>query len=325
MTLLKRLSSAVYPRCLSHVLPVAQMLLVLIASVQLAATQSESLRVTFLGTGGGPVGSAEHAGPATLVEYGQEVILIDAGRGVVQRMLQLNRRVPQIRAVFLTHLHSDHTIDIPDVWLRSWWGEGRRNPLEIRGPRGTRAMAAHIAQAWSYDVHIRSHAPENIDPAMAKLIGVDVDAGVVFDEAGLRVTAIKADHGPVLSLAYRIDAGGHSVVLSGDDRQSQEIIAHSQNVDVLVHAVGLWTPENLADPGPAGKKNRAAIQLLPSADMAANVFSRSTPKLAVLYHWPHSQKAIDAIRAAGYAGPLEGADDLMEIVIGDIPRVTRPK
>ena len=88
---------------------------------------------------------------------------------------------------------------------------------------------------------------------------------------------------------------------------------------------GLWTPENLADTGAVGKKNRAAMQLLPSADMAANVFSRSKPRLAVLYHWPHSQKAIDAIRAAGYAGPLEGADDLMEIVIGDGLRVTRPK
>jgi ribonuclease Z len=300
-------------------------MLVLIASVQVAATQSASLRVTFLGTGGGPSGTAQYAGPATLVEYGEEIVLIDAGRGVVQRMLQLNRRIPQIRSVFLTHLHSDHTIDIPDVWLRGWWGEGRKKPLEIRGPAGTRAMAEHIEQAWSYDVHIRSQAPENIDPAMAKLIGVDVDAGVVFDEAGLRVTAIKADHGPVLSLAYRIDAGGHSVVLSGDDRQSPDIIAHSQNVDVLVHAVGLWTPENLADPGPVGKKTRGGMQLLPSADMAANVFSRSKPRLAVLYHWPHSQQAIDAVRAAGYAGPLEGADDLMEIVIGDSVRVTRPK
>jgi ribonuclease Z len=298
---------------------------VLIAALQLTTAQSESLRVTFLGTGGGPIGRAEYGGPAILVEYGREVILVDAGRSVVQRMLQLNRQVPQIRSIFLTHLHSDHTIDIPDVWLRGWWGEGRKNPLEIRGPAGTKAMAEHIEQAWSYDVRIRSGEPEKIDPAMAKLIGVDVEPGVIFDEAGMKVTALKADHGPVLSLAYRIDAGGHSVVLSGDDRQSPDIIAQSQNVDVLAHSVGLWTPEALADTGAVGKKNRAAIQLLPSAEMAANVFSKAKPRLAVLYHWPHSPKAIDAIRAAGYSGPLEGADDLMEIVIGDSIRVTRPK
>lgn len=297
---------------------------ILLASLQLGTQTPDTLRVTFLGTGGGPAPQVEFAGPATLVEYGGKAVLIDAGRGVVRQIALLNRRVP-LRSIFLTHLHSDHTVDIPDVWLRGWWGEGRRAPLEIRGPRGTHAMAEHIEKAWSYDVDIRSSPPENIDRSMARLVGIDVDTGVVFEENGLRVTAIKADHGPVLSLAYRIDAGGHSIVFSGDDRQSAQIIAHSQNVDVLVHAVALWTPEALADTGAVGKKVRAAVQLLPNAEMAATVFSKTKPRLAVLHHSPHTPRTIDAIRAAGYGGPLELADDLMEIVFADTMRIRRAK
>ena len=298
-------------------------LLHLVATLQGATPSSDTLRVTFLGSSGGPVGRPQWAGPGTLIEYGREVILIDAGRGVVQRMQLLNRRIPQIRAIFLTHLHSDHTVDLPDVWMRSWWGEGRRRPMEIRGPKGTHDMTEHIEKAWSYDVEIRSHAPENINPAMAKLIGVDVDTGVVYEENGVRVTAIKADHGPVLSLGYRIDAGGHSVVLSGDDRQSSQIIAHSQNVDVLVHSAAVFAPPTSPDTGIAAKKQRGAALLLPSAEMAAAVFAQSRPRLAVVYHWFHNQGVLDAIRAAGYSGPLEGADDLMEIVITDSVSVRR--
>ena len=184
-------------------------------------------------------------------------------------------------------------------------------------------MTEHIEKAWSYDVEIRSHEPENIDPANAKLIGIDVDTGVVYDRGGLRVTAIKADHGPVLSLAYRIDAGGHSVVVSGDDRESPHLIAHSQHVDVLVHSVSAWTAETLADTGAVGKKSRAATKLLPNVEMTADLFNRTKPRMAVLYHWSHTQGIIDQLRAAGYAGSLEGADDLMEIVVGDTLRVVR--
>lgn len=298
------------------------MILPLLAALQILAPQ-DTLRVTFLGTGGGPNGRPEWAGPATLIEFGKERVLVDAGRGVVQRLQQLNRPF-RIDCVFLTHLHSDHTVGLPDLWLRSWWGEGRSAPLEVRGPLGTRAMTDHIEKAWSYDVDIRSHDPENINPATAKLIGIDVDTGVVYDRGGLRVTAIKADHGPVLSLAYRIDAGGHSVVLSGDDRESPQIIAHSQHVDVLVHSVASWTAETLADTSGVGRKSRAATRLLPSVEMTADLFNRTNPRLAVLYHWSHTQRIIDQLRAAGYAGSLEGADDLMEIVVADSLRVVRP-
>src|SRR3954465_8144729 len=123
------------------------------ASVDAQAAPDNNIHVTFLGTGGGPAVSADFAGPSTLVQYGTESILIDAGRGLMQRMQQSNHSSASF--VFLTHLHSDHTIGLPEFWLSTWW-RGRRVPLEVRGPAGTKAMMEHLRQAWSYDIAIRS-------------------------------------------------------------------------------------------------------------------------------------------------------------------------
>jgi len=121
------------------------------------------LRVTFLGTGGGPAVGIDRAGPASLVEFGSEVLLIDAGRGTVERLQGLNRSPGSISQIFLTHLHSDHTVGLPEVWLSGWWRGRPAAPLEVRGPEGTRDMMAPLQQAFSYDVAIRSGPPENLN------------------------------------------------------------------------------------------------------------------------------------------------------------------
>src|SRR3954464_9506003 len=81
------------------------------------ADSSRALRVTFLGTSGGPVAGPASAGSAALVEYGNEVVLIDAGRGAVQQMQRINQNLGAFGRVFLTHLHSDHTVGLPELWL----------------------------------------------------------------------------------------------------------------------------------------------------------------------------------------------------------------
>jgi ribonuclease Z len=298
------------------------MLLPLIFALVQSTQGPDTLRVTILGSGGGPNPNATYAGPSALVEYGGESILIDAGRDAALRMSQAMKR--RLDAVFLTHLHSDHTVGLPEVWLRSWWGEGRRKALEVYGPRGTKAMAEHIQAAWSYDLEIRGSPPESIDRTYAGLVGFDVDTGVVvYERNGLKVTAVLADHGPVLCYGYRIDAGGHSIVFSGDDRQSEHLIARARGVDVFIHDVAIWADTAATDPAIA-KKIAAAKLLLPAPQVAATVFARTRPKLAVFNHWPHQQRILDITRSI-YDGRLEGADDLMEIVVGDTIIVRRPQ
>src|SRR5678815_1106385 len=90
--------------------------IVLFAAVPLHA---QALKVTLLGTGR-PDPAIDRFGPATLVEAGKITLLFDCGRGASQRLWQLKTPLGKIDALFLTHLHSDHTVGIPDFWLTGW-------------------------------------------------------------------------------------------------------------------------------------------------------------------------------------------------------------
>lgn len=290
------------------------------------AAQSGSaaqLRVTFLGTSGGPVPGPERAGSAALVEYGNEAILIDAGRGAVQQMQRINLNPGVVTRVFLTHLHSDHTVGLPEVWLARWTRARFKPPLEVTGPLGTEAMVSHIRSAWQYDVDIRSAPPEVMPRDAALMVGHDVTDGVAYEGNGIRVTAITVDHGPVLTLGYRIDAGGHSISFSGDDIASENLIAKSQNVDVMVHNMSGYTPAELADTGRGGVVRRAALKMLGTPEQAGTVFARTHPRLAVYTHHSRSPDQIERTRNT-YTGPLEAVEDLTQITIGEQITVTKP-
>lgn len=284
---------------------------------------SRSLRITFLGTSGGPVAAPALAGSAALVEYGNEVVLIDAGRGAVQQMQRINQNLGAIGRVFLTHLHSDHTVGLPELWLARWTRARFAPPLEVFGPAGTRDMVTHIREAWQYDVDIRSGAPENNPRASTEMRGNDVQDGMRIERNGMTITVIRVDHGPVLAYGYRIDAGGHSIAFSGDDIAAANLIEKARGVDVMVHNMSGFTPAQLADTGRGGEVRRAALKMLATPEQAGTVFTRTAPKLAVLTHFNRAPEFVARTRTT-YAGPLEEAEDLMRITIADTISVEKP-
>jgi len=101
------------------------------------------IKVTLLGTGT-PLPIMERFGPSILVEAGSQILLFDAGRGCLQRLRQVNVFYNKINALFLTHLHSDHIVGIPDLWLSGWLTSERATPLEVFGPAGTDATSAGL-------------------------------------------------------------------------------------------------------------------------------------------------------------------------------------
>jgi ribonuclease Z len=277
--------------------------------------QAPAIRVVLLGTGGGPNSINERGGPAAWVDAGGERLFIDAGRSVVTRLGQAGLAPRDVTRVFLTHLHSDHAVGLPELWLSGWW-MFREAPLEVRGPSGTRAMIEHLRQAYSADVDLRTAPPERLRRETAAISGVDIEEGVVYEANGVRVTAIRVDHGPVPTFGYRIDHAGRAVVFSGDDRRSDNLIAKSQNVDVLFHNMTAYTPEQLREEGRRGDAIRAGSQLLGSPEDAAAVFTASHCKVAVLIHSTVGPPALQRLRA-GFTGRLEVPDDLTEILVGD--------
>jgi len=270
-----------------------------------AATHSDEMRVTLLGTGT-PFPNAERFGSAILVEAGGKRLLFDCGRGVVIRLTQAGVNPKEVDGLFLTHLHSDHVVGIPDLLLSGWF-LGRSEPLPIWGPQGTSNMAAHLVQAFSFDIHIRQVAP---DPLPAK--GVEIDAkevaqGETYNDGSTRVSAFLVDHGTVKpAFGYRIDSAGHSVVISGDTKLCQNLIDFAKGADCLIHAA--WG---------AGWKNSTppSKRSIASAEDAGRAFAMVKPKLGVVYHYNDEEGLEDAVRKE-YKGPFVIASDLMVIYVG---------
>jgi ribonuclease Z len=286
------------------------------------APQSDSLKVVLLGTGVGPVVNLQQYGASTVVEAGGQRLLFDCGRGATFRLTQAGIPIGSISRVFLTHLHSDHVIQLPDLLLVGWAVGRRALPLTVWGPVGTRDMMNHLQQAFAFDIHMRRDVDERFPAAGIAVVSHDIKGdGVVFNENGLKVTAFLVDHGVVEpAFGYRVDYGGHSVVLSGDTRFSENLIRHAQGVDVLIHEA--IDPEMFRTrpdrPDPAIVAAIIAHHTTP--EQAGTVFRRVAPRLAVYSHAPNTARVLAQTRTT-YTGPLQGAEDLLTIHIGNDVRV----
>jgi ribonuclease Z len=295
-----------------------------VATAFAAAAHAQGLKVTLLGTGY-PRPRIDRFGPSILVEAGKEKLLFDCGRGAAQRLYQLKIPFAEVDALFLTHLHSDHVVGTPDLWLTGWI-MGRKAPLRVWGPAGTKQMMAHLQEAYEFDIHIRRDVDEKLPAQGAEVTAKDIDQGIVYQHGTLKVTAFTVDHGPVKpALGYRIDFAGHSVVLSGDTRYSENLIRFSRGTDVLIHEVLDPDAYRSADSLFSSAQKQIVIEHHTTPEQAGTVFTRVKPKLAVYSHIvpgdapdliPHTRKT--------YSGPLEVGEDLMSIEIGEKVEVHRP-
>jgi ribonuclease Z len=265
-------------------------------------------------------------GPSTLVEAGGRKYLFDAGRGALQRLHQMGIRWRDVDGVFLTHLHSDHVVGFPDLWLTGWLvGAGRNRPLDVWGPAGTKRMTSHLTQAFEFDVRIRA-SDDRAALEGASLVTKEVGEGVVFDREGLKITAFLVDHAPVEpALGYRIDYGGRSVVLSGDTRVSPNLVRYARDVDLLVHEVA--SPESFARTGLPPERVTSVIAHHVTPEEAGEIFDKTRPKLAVFSHIVQPTATAEDLLPAtrrNYAGRVEVGEDLMVIEVGEEITVRRP-
>jgi len=196
----------------------------------------ESTVVVLLGTGV-PRPEPEASGPATAILVGGRTFLVDAGPGVERRLAAAHLPVDGVTALFVTHLHSDHTLGYPDLIFTSWV-MGRKTPLAAYGPHGLRAMTEHILAAWAEDIDVRTNGLEKRTPGGYRVDVHEVGPGVVYDSGGVRVTAFAVEHGTWReAYGYRFDTPGRSVAISGDTKPSENLVRVAAGVDVLVHEV----------------------------------------------------------------------------------------
>ena len=156
-------------------------------------------------------------------------------------------------------------------------------------------MIQHLQEAFAFDIHVRRDVDERFPAEGIRVIATDIREGVVHEANGVKVTAFLVDHAPITpAFGYRVDYRGHSVVMSGDTKPSENLIKFSQHVDVLIHEVGRWKtdPALAGPPGelfPGSRATRGQILTIANHHTdgveAGRIFERVKPKLAVFSHF----------------------------------------
>jgi ribonuclease Z len=288
------------------------MLAALLLATVLAA-DSAATRVVLLGTGT-PNADPDRSGPAVAIVVNGAVYLVDCGPGVVRRAEAARRAgvpeltMPNLRRVFVTHLHHDHTAGLPDL-LFTPWTLGREAPLEVIGPPGTRAMVRHVAAAWREDVRIRLDGLEPANATGWRAVARDVAPGVVYRDSNVTVTAFAVAHGSWrAAYGYRFETRDRVIVVSGDTRATDAIVAQCQGCDVLVHEV--YAQDGWERLPPEWQRYHAAFHT--AAPELGRLAARARPQLLLLYHqlrWGSSaERILEEVRASFDGRVVYGKD-----------------
>ena len=271
-----------------------------------------ALVVLLLGTGY-PRPDPEHAGPSTVVIAGDAWFVVDAGRGATMRIAATDLKYANLRGVFLTHLHSDHTAGLPDLFNTSWQFGRKTTPLQLYGPPGTKKLASGMLEFFAEDIHIRRDVMEKHPAAGATIRTHIVREGVVYDDGTVKVIAFAVDHRPVRhAFGYRFESAGRTVVISGDTRPSENLVRHAKGADVLV--LEAYLPEHfdrVDTPEVAAWLKSYHV----SAEEAGEIAARAGVKKLVLTHLipANAEETFRERAARKFQGEIVVGRDLLRV------------
>lgn len=257
-----------------------------------AKVEPKATRIVLLGTGN-PMPDPDRSGPATAIVVNGSAYLIDFGPGVIRRaaaaaqdrgLKELNPS--NLRVVFSTHLHSDHTAGYPDLILTPWT-MGRRVPLEVYGPKGTKAMTENILAAYSEDIRIRTTGMEQIPAGTCAVNAHEISAGLVYQDKNIKVTAFPTKHGDwEESYGYRFETSDRTIVIPGDTTPIQATIDACNGCDVLIHEAQTEKfLNNSRRPNAQGFDLKAyAAKYHTTTKQLAELAGKAKPRLLILQH-----------------------------------------
>lgn len=189
--------------------------------------------VALMGVKGGPaIRPGSNMPTSILVRLAGKTILVDAGLGATRGICDQGVPLTQIDMIFITHLHSDHYLEL-GAFFHTAWTAGLNRPIPVIGPKGLDTYWAGFQQSMSFDIDLRMRDEGRCDfNSLARISELTEEA--TYD--GITVRALRNIHPPITdTYALRFDAGGKSVVLSGDTAYMPEMAGFAKDADLLVH------------------------------------------------------------------------------------------
>jgi len=289
--------------------------MLLAPSLYVQLPPSEITKIVFLGTGT-PNPDPNHQGPAVAIVVNGQPYIVDCGPGVVRQAMAAAQKhavkglkIDRLTRVFITHLHTDHTMGLPDL-IFTPAVTGREEGLEAYGPPGLSGMVRNIQRAWKEDHEIRFHGGEPVVASGYKVTVHEIAPGEIYRDANVKVRAFLVQHGKwKYAFGYRFETPDRVIVLSGDTTYCPNLIENAKGCDVLIHEA--YSAEGLAKRSKEWIAYHSAYHT--SGPDVARVANAVKPKLLLLYHeLPFGEPAgeiLEEIRR-GYDGDVREAADL---------------
>lgn len=271
------------------------------------------MRITLLGTGC-PIADTDRFGPAALVRGERANILVDCGSGVTQRLLAAGCPGRDINLLLLTHLHTDHLVDLYQLIISSWH-QGRDRPQRIAGPPGTRAHVEGLMALWREEREGRIAHERRPSTAALEVEVEEIADGSVLEIGDIRIATVEVDHKPVpCAFGFVFESNGRKAVISGDTTYCPALISAARDTDLLVHEVFVHRelPEIPGVRTREGTDNVASYHTLSS--VVGDVATQCNAGCLMLTHFVPTRFDRAALLAevrGGYKGPLIIGEDLM--------------
>jgi ribonuclease BN (tRNA processing enzyme) len=286
-----------------------------------AKAEQAGTRIVLLGTKGGPpLSRSGRSNSSTALVINETAYIVDCGYGVSRQLVSSGIGLGRVGYVFITHLHSDHTLEYGTL-LYNTWLTPMPPKVVVYGPAGLVDMTRAFMESQKFDIETRIEDEGMSDLRNNVTVHEQQGPGLVMQNADVRVTCCRVPHPPIVdSYAFRFDSADRSVVISGDTAFSPDLIELAKDADVLIHEA-LYLPGVDAIVKRATNATRLREHILAShtsTEDVGRVAAAANVKTLVLNHLiPGDDPSIMAEQwIAGvrkyYAGPVIVGHDLME-------------
>ena len=276
--------------------------------------EEDTLKVVVCGSRS-PLPSPGRAESCVLVEAGDDIYIFDLGNGSVNNLTQYQVPWPNVKAVLITHMHSDHMADLPDAHLQSWI-QGRTSPLKVYGPEGINLVTKGFELAYSADYQYRNehHGDDMLPMSIAGFNAIHIinNQFIPNDTPGLEILPFVVDHYPVNSaFGFKISYKDRTVVISGDTIHDGSVQKYSQDVDLLVHsAISIDIVERMRGIAPIPQMDKILFDIQDyhtSIEEAGEIARDANVKHLLIYHSIPTPR--NSLMERVFFRPIEGVFD----------------